>query len=615
MSCGHFVSASAFNFTRGAGISRAERLANGLAFYHAWVAARAAKVAGNRSDAGITCFDGEYDCEIDPSWLWPRADGGGNYTRAAAFVIDCPLVLLGKGSQNAIFNWYPTGEEGGSGPEFDWSAIISDWTLEDAPVTMEGISWNGDLVARADRATDWDTRSTSGIWVQGRTDADYTSALRLYDVHATGHWNGVVNSSQSRGLLEVDRCDLKASSAAIFWFPGDTDGARMHITASNIRQDADEGSTTGIGIYVHPSVSTRIVSTNFYSTARQALYHNGTPTTVPEYAEVIGCYFDSTCGFGIQSNKNIDEIIVGSRFACEQRAIVLQQGGNISGCEFDGGTDHIVSAFISDTDQDVVVHGCTFNVDAAAQSGVISATGGRWAVSDCTIRTSLPTVLMRLYDGASAHIQNVELIQTAGGPWSSVAIGIDDDLDITFSNVRFGSQVGIDFGDAGTPSNLARVKLRGCRFGGGTTYGNFLLNGMAAASSGVLSMEDCELTDGEGIGLFECESGLWQRIGFRAARNPDPVTAAVTTVLSPNYNYDVVTGTATITNLRVLVNTLAVTRLFQGERTIEADGAGVTLDGAGGEIRLLGGAASRTLDDGERVRLYFDPVDGLVKEL
>ncbi len=599
---------SSFGFTRGTGLSRDDRLANGYKLYQAATAAFASAVAAGNNVAVLRGFDGEYEGEIDPSWIFPRADGGGNHSRACAFVASFPLVIEGT-RNNSFWTWYPEGEEGGAGPDFAWAGFIVDWTLGDVPVRVVDMDFSGELAARD--SGEYGTIITSGIWVQGRTAASYTSKLELHGVTGSGNWNGVVDASESRGTLEYDRCDLSSATAAgcapLFWFPGETTGGRVH-GSSSVTRGGD------IGQYLHPSCSIRLTDIEAYGTIRYGVYINGTPTTVPEYCEIDGLTVADDCGFGVQTNKNISTQITSMRARCDSRAVHLLGGADIEGLVCERGSDFIITGTTVAATDEITVNTVVGNQTAVAESAGIVASAGKWSLQNIQLTNQVSTALMGFSGGVTAQMTGARFRQDSGATWSNLAITPSSGLTLILRDVDFGTRTGYDINGNGAFSNMS-VRFEGGNLADTVNQGNLQLASLNIATVGFISSSGTRFDSSSGLSLYELPAGYWSRLGIVKGRNPDNVSAGTSITLSPNFDYHVVTGTATVVHLYILVASAAVTRQFDGEVVLEASGAGVTLDGANGEIRLAGGASSRTLADGEKVRFRLDGVAGLIKEL
>ncbi len=594
------------------GRSRSDRIHNKNVLQEAYHVAEDVIGSLGLDRAFLVLPDGscEYEVEDTDEVILDNSEAS---TYCAGLQIKAPVYVVGAGRGASKMIWYPTGTAGGGGPGFNWYAFHVDETTTSRDVDFQDFEIQGDLTTRADRANDWNDVDTGAFLIEGRTiNTGFTFNARFKRIVASGKWNAVIRGTQSRGTLDIEDFDFSAYQAPVFWFPGDTDGG--HLRARNgriVSGGSSAGDSVNVGIYVHPSVSTKIEGVRFYDTARYGLYSNGNPDTAPEYNEVTNCYFDSSCAFGIQTNKNVPTIVTGTRFKCDSRALFLQHGASVSGSRFEAGTDFIVTSFAED--RSVNFDGCTFEMDSAVVSAGIAADAGRWTIANSVVRSSVSSVLARFTGGCSARVSNVEFIQSAGASWSTVAITPSSGLNVEFNQCRFGSGTGPDINGNGAFSNMA-IRFRGCRFDGTGVQGDLQQANMVATAAGTVSGEDNQWA-GSGMSLASSNASYYSRFAPRKHRNPSNVAAGTSVTLSPNYDYHVMTGTATVQNLYMLSASLAVTRQFDGEVTIEASGTGITLDGAGGNIRLTGGAASRALGDGEKVVLRFDPVSELVKEL
>jgi hypothetical protein len=486
-------------------------------------------------------------------------DSGGTSAYAIGVDIrsteDIPFRIVGKGAKRTRLWIYPTGNTpGDNGPAFPWHGFYIDVSVKRRYVSFEDLSIDGDLTDRVDRNS-WGihgTKNTIGIQVNGSTTGNHQFEVTVNRCHlgtAGSYWTTCVDGTQVPGTLTIKNSRLFAANNPTGWFPGETKGGRFHARDTEFRSGGfGDGGASNVGNYIHPSCSFLLERCLYYGIQRYAIYSNGSPTTQPEYCIISDCYFDASCGFGIQSNPNIPTHITNCQInVVDRRGITLTGSATISNCSFKcngailGGSNFAKSFGAGDIAE---ISNCSFTATANGHpDSMIDANGGgTWVVDNCQIDLAAYESVYAIQvigSGTRAQIGNCRVTGTNATAYATSISGLSGGVHAVISACEFTGSIRQIRADTQSGSSLWLVHNRMLATG-------YVFEASNPDNDSIYGVGN--LWNDDSFVLYQTDRH--QQIQLRPGRGGNVRSASVV-LLSPNYDYYAVTGTATIDYIHV----------------------------------------------------------------
>jgi hypothetical protein len=430
-------------------------------------------------------------------------------------------------------------------------------------------------------------------------DVNHVGEVRLTRVTISGEFNTSIQGNHGDTLLDLIDSDITGYINCVSWYGALNTNKRLHATNTYFHDAGftDSSGPRGHLVYCHPNVSIDFQNCRFSRAMRSSIHHYGNSSLSPQYARVIGCVFDSTCLYGVETTNTGSTLIMGCTFNVMNVGVTAKKHVDVVDCTFQCSTGIGFSEGGSNLRLDVT--GCRFYTPAGAISFRQDASNGEYRISDCLFQSDLNSTIM-IAGGTGAdgtrQASSVWLDNcTFGGAGAYRAIAAQRG-NFYISNCRFSGplhavQQNDDYG------LLGRIEVTGCNFentgqsawaysgGPGKMFGqNNYFGSNARQPEANLSV-----------------SGMFGRVSPRTQTSPNSLASVSNLCLHFNYNAWRVTGTTRINYITVGCSD-ATNRMASGPVVLIADGTWSL--GDTGNIRPLSTAARPI---GSSVTLVHDP--------
>lgn len=309
-------------------------------------------------------------------------------------VISGDASLIGQGAGSTVLDCYP------KNPAFDFELFHIDGTQAPRNVRFANLTINGPS------NPDPSLGNVLAIRHFGQIGTPLQDAITIDGCCILGQWSHGCSSSNGRTVVRVSHSEIEGRDPALSAFNNSVYGKTFHAEYCTFRTVGDMFGVSGaVGIYIAPSVSTRISNCNFYhsgtSPSRFGIYLNGTDSTACDYAIIEGCYFDASLDHGIQGEVNAPALMISSsQFRCKTLGVYTRRNTIIKGCRFD--IQHTaVGLYGNATGRRILIDGCQINntIPATTADNLINAAGeADWEISDTEFDAVSPVNHVGIYN-------------------------------------------------------------------------------------------------------------------------------------------------------------------------------------------------------------------------
>lgn len=294
---------SSYGATFGTGLSTGTRTANKTALRDCFAAAEAAAAGGAEVEVVIDSA-GTLECYVDPATDAVAMDIGGTRTMIARIAPVGAMTVRGLSTASQIA-FFP------DGPTFDYTMLYVDEFSAPRNVTFKDLTAVGPATFGVDDPTGDYVRHA--VQHQGATTpGSHARSTLTFDNFATsGMFHAAVNSNSGDiDVVAQNGCSIVALFATMSIFNQGNNLKRFHFLDSYSKHTYT-ATNQGVGLYIHPNISTRIQDSTADSGTRYAVYFNGGPSLpVPEYCEILDVTKTGNGDF-IQSNKTTTTVVRG----------------------------------------------------------------------------------------------------------------------------------------------------------------------------------------------------------------------------------------------------------------------------------------------------------------
>jgi hypothetical protein len=493
---------------------------------------------------------------------------------------------------------------GPNAPRYEFALFISN---PDTSLTLENFTIEGPSDPGGSGVNVYNTAAVSQVGyyqTSAGIDVNHTGEVRIHSVTITGKWATSIQGNHGDTLLEIVDSDITGYINCVGYFGALNTNKRFHAVNTYFHDSGfvDSGGPRGHLVYCHPNVSIDIENCRFGGAMRSSIHHYGNSKLPPQYARVVGCTFDNTCLYGVETSNTGSTLIKDCVFNVKNQGVTAKKEVDVIDCTFQ--CPNGIGFFEGGVDFRLNVTACRFYTNVGAISLRPDVSNAVYRISDSIFQSdSVRTIMIAGGTGnegtraaSSVYIEGC----TFGGAGAYRAIAAQRG-NYYISNSKFSGalnaiQQNDDYG------LLERIEVTGCTF---ENTGQSIW----AYSGGPGKMFGWNNYFAPNARQPEAHGSLYAHIKPRKQVSPTPLSSAAT--LRPNFNYDTyhVSGVTRVINVQ-MGGSESSNRMFSGELQLIADGRWSL--GDTGNIKPLTTAARVV---GSAVVLRYNPEQGYWLEI